>query len=208
MFNSCQTYVNARKHREYICLDEGNQHFQHVQEDSKKYAYHTHSAQQHSAVFRHNEDYAHHAEDLDVTCQHVCEKSDGERNRLYHGAEDLDNRHERLEQAGDVGIHYLLIIMLRTGEVHREEGEERQHQGAGDIAGEIGPSREEWDDTHEVVQQDEQEGRKQVRPWVLSLHCTAAPSAIRDLRSATSRRMNLDSSLCPSTRQVAQLHRL
>ena len=154
---SCKSDINRRKHSENIRLNEGNQQFQAVQEDAEEHRNHRHASEKHASVFRHYEDDADHAEQLDVACQHIGKESDGEGDGLYEGAEKLDHSHDGLEESGHVRIDDFQIVMLCASEIYGEESEKREHQGAGDVSGKIGPSGEEGYDAQEIVQQDEEE---------------------------------------------------
>ena len=94
--------------------------------------------------------------------EHVGEESDGQGHRFHQGAENLDDRHDGLQEQRDVRIENFLVIVPGSGQVHREEGAQGQHQGDGDVARQVRPAREERQDAHEIVQQDEQEGHAQV----------------------------------------------
>ena len=95
--------------------------------------------------------------------QHIGKQTDGEGHRLHKGAEYLDKGHHRLQEHRYVRVENLFIVVLGAVQVHDEEGEQGQHQGYGNVAGEVGASREEGHNAQEIVQKDPEEGHTEVR---------------------------------------------
>ena len=105
----------------------------------------------------------------------VGEKPDHQTERFGEHTDDLDRRHQRqrhFQPGRHVRPKNVLPIMLVTEYVDDEEREQRQHEGHGDVAGDVGSSREERHDSHQVVYEYEEERCQQVRrvPFVVLSH--------------------------------------
>ena len=105
-----------------------------------------------------------------MTCKHIGKKPYHQRQRLHQRTEHFYNREKRerkLQHQRHIRPEDILEIMLRSEQVYHKECEESQDAGHGDIACDIGPSREERYDSEQVVQQYPQENRAQVRGELL-----------------------------------------
>ena len=96
----------------------------------------------------------------------VGEESDHQRERLRDHSEELDrlhNRYRKFKEHRHVRPKYLLPIMFVTEKVYRKECEQRKHHCHGYVSGHIRSSREERHQSEKVGQEDEEEGRKEIR---------------------------------------------
>ncbi len=98
--------------------------------------------------------------------QDVGEKPYHKAERLGEDADDLDRRHQRhrhFKPCRHVRPKNVLPVMLVAEQVDNEECEERQHKRHSDVASDVRSSREERDDSHQVVDEYEEERCQQVR---------------------------------------------
>ena len=96
--------------------------------------------------------------------QDIGEKPDHQGEGLREDADDFDERHQGngLQEQGHVRPENVLVIVLVAEQVDGEESEQRQGEGHGDVAGDVGSARKERDDAEEVVDKNEEKGRQQI----------------------------------------------
>ena len=97
---------------------------------------------------------------------HVGEKTDAECGRLCEDTEHLYHLHDgerELQQQRHIRPEYLFPVMLCSEHVRYDESAERQNQSHSDIAGKIGSSRENHNQTREVHHENEEEHGEKVR---------------------------------------------
>ena len=112
------------------------------------------------------EDHAYHTDKHAMTGQDVREESDHQGERLGEHSDDLDCRHQRerdLQPGRNLRPEDVLPVVPVSEDVDGNEGEDRHHCGDCYVARGVGASREERQDAHQVVHEDEEECGQQVR---------------------------------------------
>ena len=155
--------IKSRKKRENVCLDECHQQFQESHEYAESNGYRGNGRTQHAFDIAENKDQAHEAEDDDMPGGNVSKETDHEDERLGNNSHELDNGHERYREfqppghaRGIVNMFPVILIRAESGD---NECEHSHDAGHGNVARYVGPEGKEWDQAHEVVQEDEEEYR-------------------------------------------------
>ena len=158
--------VQRRKQREHVSLNEGYQQFEERHEDGKQHRQHRRAVAHRHVHLAEEEDEAEKADDDDVPCGDVGEQTNHQHERLDENAQQFDERHQRQRELEPPRharrIDDMHPVRFRGTEGGDEEGEQRQHHRDGDVAGYVGAEREERNQPHQVVDQDEEKERQQV----------------------------------------------
>ena len=96
----------------------------------------------------------------------VGEKSHHQHERLGENSDGLHQRHDRQRELQPPRyarcVEDIHPILFSGRKRRHKEGDERQNACDRDVAGEVRAARENRDDAHDVVQEDEEKERKQV----------------------------------------------
>ena len=160
------TDVDSAQQGEDKRLDEGHQQFQTAHEDVEEDGHHRHAVAEGGRHLPEDEYQRDEAQHDNVAGRDVGEKTDHQHERLREDADQLHKRHDRGGQLQPPRharrVENVHPVLLAGGERGDEKRDQRQDAGDGDVAGEVGPAREYRDEPHQVVQQDEEEERKQI----------------------------------------------
>ena len=163
--------------REDISLQERHQQFQQIHEYAEQHRHERHRRIHGRPHADRHEDHARQAQNHRMSGHHVGEQTDHQRERLRENPDQLDRRHHRhgnLEPCGYFGPENLLPVLPRSEQVHGKERTQRKHQRHGDVARYVRPAREERDQPHQVVDENEEEHRQQIgrEPFVIPADAT------------------------------------
>ena len=151
---------------EYECLDEGDDAFQQSHENIEDQGYDGNAIAETDAHSAKDEDERDDAEGDDMAGGDVGKKSHHQHERLGEDSDDFHHRHQRdgeLEEPRHAGgVDQMLPIVAVSGERGDQEGDGGQDAGNGDVAGDIGAAGEDGDESHQVVDQNEEEKGEQV----------------------------------------------
>ena len=181
-----QSYEDGRQHREDVGLNERHKQFQTIHEHTKQHRHDRKAAVQSGSKLSGQEYHGHNSKNHEVSREDVGEKPDHQAERLCEYADDLNRRHQRqryFQPSRDLRPKNILPVMLVTEYIDNEEGEQRQHERHGDVAGDVSSSGEERHDPHQVVNEYEEKRCQKVRrvPLVVLSH-TAFDDIILDHR--------------------------
>ena len=147
-------------------LDEGHDALQQAHEDIEDEGDDGHAVAQPDAHATEDEDERDDAEGDDVAGGDVGEESHHQHEGLGEDTDDFHKGHQRdgdLEEPRHTGrVDEVLPVVGVGGEGGDEEGDEGEHAGDGDVAGEVGAARENRDEAHQVINKNEEEEREQI----------------------------------------------
>ena len=160
------TDVHRAEQREDERLDERHQKFHQAHENVEEDGNRRHGPTDGRIHLTEDEDQRDERQRDDVTSGDVGEKSHHQHERLR---EDTDGLHQRHDGQRDLQpprhtrrVEDVFPVLLAGGKGGHEEGDERQNAGHGDVARKVRAARENRDDTHDVVQEDEEEQGEQI----------------------------------------------
>lgn len=153
------------KSHEHIRLDETYQTFQQGHEHHKQYGNHGNTQTCHDAHLREDEDQTDQHQHHHVTREHVREETYTEGDRLREDTQDLDELHDRdrqLQAYRHMWPKDILPVGLRSEDIRQQEGQHSEHQGNRDVTRQVRSTREDRNDTQNIVEEDEEEDRQQI----------------------------------------------
>ncbi len=157
---------HSRKQGEDEGLDEGDDAFEQSHKDVKDEGDDGNAIAETHAHASEDEDERDNAEGDDVTSGDVGEESHHQHEGL---GEDTDDFHEGHQRDGNLeeprhagGVDEVLPVVGVSGEGGDEESDESEHASDRDVAGEVGAAGEDRDESHEVVDEDEEEEGEQI----------------------------------------------
>ena len=167
MLGVCQSDEDGTEHGEDISLDEGHQELQTVHEEH----HHETEQGQSGAEYRihgpSDEDDCRKRQDNGVTGHHVGKETDHQREGLGDDTEQFDDRHDShrisLQESRHIRPEDLLPVLLVAEQVDGQHRTECQKERDVDVARHIGTTREDRQQPKHIGDEDEEEGRQQVR---------------------------------------------
>ena len=100
-----------------------------------------------------------------MACKDVGKQTDHQGKRLGEDTEEFDSRHQRdgaFQEHGHFRPKDFLPILLGAEYIHGNERAECQYQRNGDVAGHVTSTREYRYQPHDIVHENEEEGREQI----------------------------------------------
>ena len=160
------TDVHRAEQREDESLDERHQKLHQTHEDVKENGNRRHGPTDGRVHLTEDENQRDKRQRDDVAGGDVGEESHHQHERLREDTDSLHQRHDRQRNLQPPRharrVEDVLPVLLAGGEGGHEEGDERQNAGHGNVAREVRAARENRDDAHDVVQEDEEEEREQI----------------------------------------------
>ena len=101
-----------------------------------------------------------------MTCQHIGKESYHKRQWFHYRTEYFDDRQKRertLQHQWYIRPENIFEVVLRSEQIHHEQGEKTENAGHCDISSNVGSSREERNYSKKVIQKYPQEYCAQVR---------------------------------------------
>ena len=159
-----EAYEYTRQHREDVGLQEGNEQLEDVHEDAEEDGNNREPPVEHRAHLSCQEDDGNDAQQHDMSRHDVRKETHHQAEGLREHPDNLDEGHqgEGLQEDGNVGPENLLPVVLVAEDVDGKERADGKEERDGDVSRQVGPAGEEGDDAHQVVDEDEEEGRQQV----------------------------------------------
>ena len=167
---------HGRKHREDISLDECDKQFKAVHEYPEYYRHDSHCPSYCRPELRRDEYHRHDAEDERMSRHYVGKQTDHQGERLCEHAEYLDYYEYRLQPQRHIRPEDVFPVMPVRGEIRQDECTHGQDESYRYVSRDIRSAGEERHYSHQVVYEDEEEHRQQVR----GVFCISRPYGVLD----------------------------
>ena len=147
-------------------MQTSHQQFQTVHERAEQHRNDRHSEIHQQPHRYRDKDQAGEGEEDRMSCHDIGKQTDHQGERLGEYAEKLDKRHDWQRQFQIDRCFrpkYLFPVFLCRKQVDSDKRTSRQDGRDRNVAGDVGPSRKDRDDSDQIVDQDKEEDRQQIR---------------------------------------------